>query len=166
MASITLQGNEIHTIGDLPNVGRPGPDFLLTKTDLSDVKPSDFSGKRIVLNIFPSIDTPVCAMSVRKFNELASSLNNTLVLCVSKDLPFAHARFCGAEGLENVISASEMRNHDFGDRYGVRMIDGPMAGLLARSIVILDESGTVVYGRLAPEIKEEPDYDSAVSVLK
>jgi thiol peroxidase len=139
---------------------------MLTKTDLSDVSLKDFTGKKIVLNIFPSIDTPVCAMSVRRFNTEISNIGNTVVLCASLDLPFAHARFCGAEGLNDVISVSELRNKEFGNAYGVRIIDGPLTGLLARAIVVLDEKGKVVYTQLVPEIKEEPNYEAALAMLK
>ncbi len=166
MAKITLKGNEINTSGELPAVGTQAPDFVLTKTDLSDVSLADLSGKRVILNIFPSIDTDVCAASVRHFNADANSLENTVVLCISQDLPFAHARFCGAEGLDNVESVSELRNLDFGANYGVRIVDGPLAGLLARAIVILDETGQVVYTEQVPEIVQEPNYDAALSSIQ
>ncbi len=165
MATITLKGNPIHTYGQLPAVGSQAPDFVLTKTDLADVSLKDFAGKRIVLNIFPSIDTSVCAMSVRKFNAEAGNLKNTVVLCVSLDLPFAHARFCGAEGLNNVISVSELRNRAFGEAYGVRIIDGPLAGLLSRAVVIIDEKGKVKYTEQVPEIAQEPNYAAALKAL-
>jgi thioredoxin-dependent peroxiredoxin len=165
MAAITLKGNPIHTCGELPAVGAQAPDFVLTKTDLSDVSLSDFAGKRLVLNIFPSIDTSVCAASVRRFNEEAQNLKNTLVLCVSLDLPFAHDRFCGAEGLENVIPATELRKRAFGEDYGVRIVDGPLAGLLSRAVVILDEQGKVIYTEQVPEIAQEPDYEAALQAL-
>jgi thiol peroxidase len=165
MATITLKGNPIHTYGQLPTVGSQAPDFVLTKTDLTDVSLKDFAGKRIVLNIFPSIDTSVCAMSVRKFNAEAGNLKNTVVLCVSLDLPFAHARFCGAEGLNNVISVSELRNRVFGEAYGVRIIDGPLAGLLSRAVVIVDEKGKVKYTEQVPEIAQEPNYAAALKAL-
>jgi thioredoxin-dependent peroxiredoxin len=145
MARITFKGNPLNTSGNLPSVGAKAPDFKLTKSDLSDVSLKDFTGKKVVLNIFPSIDTPVCQASVRKFNEEASKLNNTVVVCVSKDLPFAHNRFCGAEGLKNVVSTSELRNQDFGSSYGVRIAEGPLAGLLSRAVVVLDEKGNVKY---------------------
>ncbi len=166
MAEITLKGNPIQTCGALPPVGAPAPDFLLTKTDLSDRALKDFSGKRIVLNIFPSIDTPVCAMSVRRFNAEAAGLNNTVVLCVSADLPFAHGRFCAAEGLQNVITVSELRRRKFGEDYGVRIIDGPLAGLLARAVVVIDEKGKIVYTQQVREIAQEPDYDDVLQNLK
>jgi thiol peroxidase len=165
MADITLKGNQIHTCGDLPAVGSQAPDFVLTKTDLADVSLKDFAGKRIVLNIFPSIDTPVCAASVRRFNEVANTLENTVVLCASLDLPFAHERFCGAEGLDNVIPATELRNRQFGEDYGVRIIDGPIAGLFSRAVVILDEGGKVIYTEQVPEIAQEPDYGAALKIL-
>ncbi len=165
MTQITLKDNPINTIGSLPAVGSQAPDFLLTKTDLSDITSADLRGKRVILNIFPSIDTDVCAASVRFFNAKANTLDNTTVLCVSDDLPFAQKRFCGAEGLTNVISASEMRNRDFGDNYGVRIIDGPLAGVLSRAVVILDETGKVIYTEQVPEITQEPDYDAALAVL-
>jgi thiol peroxidase len=164
MATTALGGNPVHTVGDLPEVGSPTPSFTITKGDLSDVTPADFAGKRVVLNIFPSIDTPTCAMSVRRFNELASGLDNTVVLCVAADLPFAMGRFCGAEGLTNVVTASTFRG-DFGDAYGVKMTDGRLAGLMARSVVVLDESGTVIHSQLVPEIAQEPDYDAAIASL-
>ena len=165
MAEITLRGNPINTSGDLPSLGEDAPDFVLTKTDLSDVSKKDFTGKKVVLNIFPSIDTPVCATSVRRFNEEAIKLENTEVLCVSLDLPFAHNRFCGAEGLENVTAVSELRNRSFGDSFGVGVIDGPMAGLFGRAVVVLDEKGKVVYTELVPEIAQEPDYEKALAAL-
>jgi thiol peroxidase len=164
MATTALRGNPVHTVGDLPEVGSPTPSFTITKGDLSDVTPADFAGKRVVLNIFPSIDTPTCAMSVRRFNELASGLDNTVVVCVAADLPFAMGRFCGAEGLTNVVTASTFRG-DFGDAYGVKMADGRLAGLMARSVVVLDERGTVIHSQLVPEIAQEPDYDAAIASL-
>lgn len=165
MAEITLKGNPIHTSGNLPEVGSQAPDFSLTKTDLSDVSLSDLKGKRIILNVFPSIDTPTCATSVRTFNEEASRLENTEILCVSLDLPFAHARFCGAEGLERVSSVSELHNRNFGDDYGLRITDGPLATLLSRAVIVLDENGKVLYTEQVPEIGQEPDYQSAIAAL-
>ncbi len=164
MAQTSLGGNPVNTIGDLPAVGSSTPSFTLTKADLTDITPADLAGQRVVLNIFPSLDTKTCAMSVRKFNELASSLDNTTVLCVSADLPFAQGRFCGAEGLTNVVTASTFRS-DFGSTYGVQLVDSKMAGLMARSVVVLDEGGTVLYTQLVPSIGEEPDYDAAVAAL-
>ncbi|MCP3669716.1 MAG: thiol peroxidase [Gammaproteobacteria bacterium] len=165
MAKITLKGNEISTSGDLPAVGSQAPDFCLTKTDLSDISLSDLKGKRVILNIFPSIDTDVCAASVRHFNADANALDNTAVLCISQDLPFAHARFCGAEGLDSVDSVSELRNSDFGANYGARIVDGPLAGLLARAVVVLDETGKVIYNEQVPEIVQEPNYEAALNSL-
>jgi thiol peroxidase len=165
MAKITLKSKPINTIGNLPETGSQAPDFKLTKTDLSDISIKDHSGKRIILNIFPSLDTEVCANSVRHFNVAAEKLNNTVVLCVSRDLPFAHKRFCTTEGLENVISASEMRDTRFGEDYGVRIIDGPLAGLFARAIVIIDETGKIIYTEQVPEITQEPDYKTALNTL-
>ncbi len=165
MTQITLKDNPINTIGSLPAVGSQAPGFLLTKTDLSDITAEDLRGKRVILNIFPSVDTEVCAASVRFFNAKANALDNTTVLCISDDLPFAQKRFCGAEGLTNVISASEMRNRDFGDNYGVRIIDGPLAGVLSRAIVVIDEAGKVIYTEQVPEITQEPDYDAALAAL-
>lgn len=165
MATITLGGNPIHTIGNLPEKGAKAPDFKLTKTDLSDLTLGELAGKRVVLNIFPSLDTDVCATSVRKFNAAAAGLKNTVVVCASRDLPFAHKRFCVAEGLSNVISASELRDSHFGKDYGVRIIDGPLSGLHARAVVVLDEAGKVIYSEQVPEIAQEPDYEAALKVL-
>ena len=165
MAQITLKGNPINTCGTLPAVGSQAADFVLTKTDLTDVLLNDFIGKKIVLNIFPSIDTPVCATSVRRFNAEAAKLNNAVVLCVSVDLPFAHNRFCAAEGLQNVIPVSELRKRKFGEDYGVRIIDGPLAGLFSRAVVIIDEKGKVIYTEQVPEIAQEPNYEAALKKL-
>ena len=166
MAEITLSGNVIHTCGMLPAVGSQAPDFVLTRTDLADVSLKDFADKKIVLNIFPSIDTPVCATAVRKFNVEAARLANTVVLCVSVDLPFALKRFCGAEGLEQVIPAAELRRRKFGEDYGVRIVDGPLAGLFARAVVIIDGQGKEIYTEQVPEIGQEPDYAAALKALK
>ncbi len=163
MAEITLKGNSINTCGDLPAIGSDAPDFCLTKTDLSDASLKDYAGKTVILNIFPSLDTAVCANSVRKFNEKASKLDNTVVLCISNDLPFAHKRFCETEGIENVTNLSELRGRDFGDNYGVRISDGPLAGVLSRAIVVVDENGKVVYTEQVPEITQEPNYDAALA---
>ncbi|MDT5146432.1 MAG: thioredoxin-dependent peroxiredoxin [Mycobacterium sp.] len=163
MAQITLRGNAINTVGELPAVGSPAPDFNLTGGDLSPVSSEQFSGKPLVLNIFPSVDTPVCATSVRKFNERAGS-SGVSVVCVSKDLPFALSRFCGAEGIENVKTASAFRD-SFGEDYGVTVTDGPMAGLLARAIVVIGADGKVTYTELVPEIAQEPDYDAALAAV-
>ncbi len=166
MAKVTLGGNPINTSGDLPAVGTKAPDFKLTTTDLADVSLKDYAGKKVILNIFPSLDTDVCANSVRKFNSEANNLDNTAVLCVSVDLPFAQKRFCGAEGLENVIPLSELRNRDFGKGYGVNIVDGPLAGVFARAIVVVDGGGKVAYTQLVPEIKEEPNYKAALAAVK
>ena len=165
MAEITLQGNSVHTYGDLPAVGSQAPDFVLTRTDLADVSLKDFAGQRVVLNIFPSIDTAVCAASVRKFNTDVDTLDNTVVLCASLDLPFAHERFRSAEGLENVVPVTELRKHAFGEDYGVRIVDGPLAGIFSRAVVILDGDGKVIYTEQVPEIAQEPDYDAALKAL-
>ncbi|MEO5345544.1 MAG: thiol peroxidase [Magnetococcus sp. YQC-9] len=165
MAQIAFKGNPIHTSGTLPAVDSAAPDFCLTGTDLQDVTLGTFAGKRVILNIFPSVDTAVCAMSVRRFNAEAARLDNTVVLCVSLDLPFAHKRFCGAEGLAAVHSVSEMRARGFGEAYGVRMVDGPLAGLLARAVVIIDGAGKVIYTQQVPEIVEEPNYEQALAAL-
>jgi thiol peroxidase len=166
MATIALNGNPIHTIGMLPKTGDVSPDFLLTKTDLSDVSLSAYKGKRILLNIFPSLDTAVCATSVRKFNAEAEKLADTVVLCVSKDLPFAHGRFCTVEGLNNVIPLSELRNTAFGNDFGVLITDGPLAGLFSRAVVVLDATGKVIYSEQVPDIVQEPDYAAALASLK
>ena len=166
MAKITLKGNEINTIGNLPKVGDVAPEFVLVKNDLGQAKLSDYKGKKIILNIFPSLDTGVCAASVRKFNAELNNLENTVVLCISRDLPFAQARFCGAEGLDRVITLSEMKGEEFSKAYGVQIVDGPMAGLMARSVVIINEEGKVTYTELVPEIVQEPDYNSALANLK
>jgi thiol peroxidase len=165
MATVTLKGNPIHTIGELPVIGTQVPEFKVVKTDLSTLQAQDLKGKKVVYNIFPSLDTDVCAASVRKFNASASQLENTTVICVSKDLPFAHKRFCTVEGLNNVVSASDFRDGSFGSSFGVVLTDGPLAGLMARSIVVTDENGKVVYTELVPEIVQEPDYEAALKAL-
>jgi thiol peroxidase len=165
MATITLQGNEIHTTGDLPAPGTQAPAFRLTSQDLADKQLSDFAGKKKVLNIFPSMDTPVCATSTRKFNQHAEKHPDTVMLMVSADLPFAMGRFCSAEGLENVVSLSMMRDKQFGEDYGVLIQDGPMAGITARAVVVLDENDKVMHSELVPEIAEEPDYEAALKAL-
>lgn len=165
MTSITLKGNPCHTNAELPSVGSPAPAFCLTRGDLSDVGLSDFAGKKKLLSIVPSLDTPVCATSARKFNEKATSYNNTVVLVVSSDLPFAQKRFCEVEGLNNVIPLSMMRNRNFAKDYGVLIEDGPLAGITARAIVIIDESDKISYIQLVPEIAQEPDYDRALAAL-
>ncbi|MCL4167304.1 UNVERIFIED_CONTAM: hypothetical protein GTU68_038357 [Idotea baltica] len=166
MAQITLKGNVINTVGNLPAVGLDAPDFTVTKSDLQDVSLADFKGKNLILNIFPSIDTGTCAASVRQFNKDATSLDNTVVLSVSRDLPFAFKRFCEAEGIENVVTSSEIRNTDFSDNYEVKIADGPLAGLFSRSIVVIDDSGKVVYTEQVAETTEEPNYDAALAALK
>jgi thiol peroxidase len=166
MAKITFKGNPINSIGTLPAVGSKAPDFKLTKTDLSDVSLKDFAGKKIILNIFPSIDTGVCATSVRKFNTEAAGLPNTVVVGVSKDLPFAHKRFCGAENITGVVTTSDLREGSFGKAYGVTMSEGPLAGLFSRSIVVIDEKGNVKYVEQVPEITQEPDYAKAIAAVK
>ena len=165
MASITLQGNPISTLGNLPATGTTAPAFSAVKTDLSECTLADLAGKKVILNIFPSIDTGVCAASTQRFNQEASSLENTVVVCVSADLPFALGRFCGAEGLEDVVPVSIFRNTEFGTDYGVTITDGPLAGLLSRAVVVIDESGKVVYTEQVPEITQEPNYEAALAVL-
>lgn len=166
MAKIALHGNPIDTVGSLPVKGSQAPAFTLTAADMSDKSLRDFLGKRIVLNIFPSIDTPTCAMSVRRFNAEAAKLNNTVVLCISADLPFAQKRFCGAEGLNNVITLSTFRHPEFGDAYGVRITDGGLAGLMSRAIVAIDENSLVTYTQQVPEIGQEPDYPAALKAVE
>ncbi len=164
MAQITLGGNPIHTTGELPAVGSTAPDFTLLKNDLSSLTPADLRGKHVVLNIFPSVDTGVCATSVRTFNEKAAGRDDVVVVCVSEDLPFAQTRFCGAEGITNVQTASAFRSN-FGESYGITLADGKLQGLLARAVVVLDGAGTVTYTELVPEIAQEPDYDAALGAL-
>lgn len=165
MAKTALKGNEVNTIGDLPAIGSTIGDYEFTKQDLGGLKLSDLKGKKVVLNIFPSIDTSTCATSVRTFNEKAASLENTTVVCVSKDLPFAIARFCGAEGIESVEATSDFRTPEFAKDNGIEMVDGPLKGLDARSIIVLDEEGKVVYTELVAEIADEPNYEAALKVL-
>lgn len=165
MATITLQGNEIHTAGEFPRVGSKAPDFTLTDRDLNDVALSRWMGKKKLLSIFPSVDTPVCATSTRKFNDYARTHDDTVMLMISADLPFAQKRFCGDEGLDNVVTLSAMRSDDFARSYGVQIADGPMTGLTARAVVVLDENDTVVHAELVPEIGEEPDYEAALKAL-
>ena len=164
MTDITLDGTPVHTHGSLPTVGTKAPAFTLVGNDLSPVTLADFAGSRLILNIFPSVDTGICATSVRTFNERAAGLDNAKVLCISRDLPFAQARFCGAEGIENVTVASDFRT-TFGETYGVTMINGPLEGLLARAVIVLDEKGNVTHSQLVPEIKQEPDYEAALAAL-
>ena len=165
MAKITIQGNPVNTNGNLPNTGSAAPDFVLSGKDLTDIHLKNFKGRKVILNIFPSLDTSVCAASVRRFNKEAASLENTVVLAISRDLPFAHERFCTAEGIEDVITLSEMRDFVFGDRYGIRIVEGPLKGLLARSVVVIDEEGKVKYTQLVPELTHEPDYKDVLTNL-
>lgn len=165
MAKITLKGNPIKTVGKLPKVGKKAPKFSLIKADLSKAKLKDFKGSKVILNIFPSLDTGTCAASVRKFNEEAGKLENTKVLCISRDLPFAQARFCGAEGLENVITLSDFSKGKFGKSYGLTIEDGPLANLHSRAIVIVNEEGEVTYTEQVPEIVDEPNYEAALKAL-
>lgn len=166
MTKITLQGNQIKTIGKLPKIGKKAPKFKLVKTDLSKAGLKDFKGKKVLINIFPSIDTGICAASLRKFNETAAGLENTVVLNVSKDLPFAHSRFCAAEGIENALTLSDFAKGKFGRKYGVTMKTGPMKGLLSRAVVVVNEEGLVSYTEQVPEIAQEPNYDAALEALK
>lgn len=165
MAHITLQGNRIETIGELPAIGSQALPFALVKTDLSLLSLSDYEGKVVVLNIFPSIDTPVCAASVRRFNKEATDRTGVVVLCISADLPFAQQRFCGAENLTNVIPVSCFRSPDFGTDYGVTIADAPLTGLLARAVVVIDRAGIVTYTQQVPEIAQEPDYEAALHAI-
>ncbi|WP_396211622.1 thiol peroxidase [Flavobacterium sp.] len=165
MASITLGGNPIHTNGSLPQVGSKAIDFQLIKNDLLEATLADFAGIKLVLNIFPSIDTGTCATSVRTFNAKASALENTKVLCISRDLPFAQKRFCGAEGLENVVNLSDFKEGSFGKNYGLEIVDGPLAGLHSRVVIIIDENGDVKYAEQVGEIADEPNYDAALAAL-
>jgi len=165
MAEITLKGNTINTSGTLPAIGSKAIDTALIATDLSEKKLSDYLGKKVVLNIFPSIDTGVCAASVHNFNKEASQLENTAILCISRDLPFAMGRFCGAEGLDNVETLSDFKSGQFGKELGLEIIDGPLAGLHSRAVIVLDESGKVTYTEQVPEITEEPNYAAALKML-
>ncbi len=165
MATVTLQGNPIHTIGELPKVGSQAPDFRLVGADLNERSLADFKGKKKLLNIVPSLDTPVCAISTRKFDQHYAQAKNAVMLIISADLPFAQKRFTEVEGLKNVVTLSMMRSRDFAKDYGVLITDGPLAGICARAIVVLDENNKVVYTQLVPEIGEEPDYDKALAAL-
>lgn len=165
MAQITLGGNPITTIGELPVVGSMAPDFVLVNEDFENVSLSELKGNRVILNIFPSIATGICSASVRKFNAEASNLDNTKVLCISRDLPFAQKSFCAAEGLEDVINLADMRNDSFGADYGVAINSGKWDGLLSRAVVVLDEDGKVIYTEQIPEIAQEPNYEAAIAVL-
>ncbi|MDT0688221.1 thiol peroxidase [Salegentibacter sp. F188] len=165
MSQITFKGDKVTTYGDLPAKDERAPHFELVKTDLSTATLNDFKGKRVVMNIFPSIDTGVCATSVRNFNQRASDLKNTVVLCISRDLPFAQKRFVNDEGLENVVNLSDFRERNFGKDYGLEMLDGPLEGLLSRVVIVLDENGNVIHSQQVPDIAEEPDYLAALKTL-
>ncbi len=165
MATITLEGNEIHTVGDLPAVGSDAPAFTLTNAEMGETSLADFAGKRVILNVFVAIDTGICAESTRRFNAAAGSLDNTVVLCISADLPPTLGRFCGAENLDNVITLSTFRNPEFGQDYGLAIADGPIRGLCSRCVIIVDENGKVIHTEQVPEIAQEPDYDAALSKL-
>jgi thiol peroxidase len=166
MATITLKGNPVHTLGELPKKDSKATDFELVKNDLSTVSLKDFAGSNLVLNIFPSIDTGTCATSVRKFNESAAKLSNTKVLCISRDLPFAQSRFCGAEGIQNVLTLSDFREGAFGKAYGLEIVDGPLKGLHSRAVIVIDANGKVIYNQQVPEIVDEPDYAAALNSLQ
>lgn len=166
METTAFKGSPVHTCGHLPHTGSLAPRFTLTRGDLTELRSEELKGRRIVLNIFPSLDTAVCATSVRKFNQLAASLDNTTVVAVSKDLPFAQSRFCTTEGIENLIAASAFRSPEFAREYGVEMVNGPLAGLLARAVVIIDGTGRIIYTELVPEITHEPNYEAALKALK
>ncbi|WP_396160612.1 thiol peroxidase [Flavobacterium sp.] len=163
MSTVTLGGNPVNTNAALPAIGSAAPQFQLVGNDLSEISLQDFKGQRVILNIFPSIDTPTCATSVRTFNKMANDLTNTKVLCISKDLPFAQKRFCGSEGLENVVNLSDFRDGSFGTDYGVTLIDSVLKGLHARAIVVIDETGKVAYSELVSEIANEPNYEAALN---
>lgn len=165
MSTITLGGNPVHTSGELPKIGTQLADFKLVKNDLSIATLADFSGKRAVLNIFPSIDTGTCAASVRKFNETAANLHNTVVLCISRDLPFAQKRFCGAEGIENVVNLSDFKDGSFGQTNGLEITDGVLAGLHSRAVIVIDEKGTILHTEQVQEIANKPNYEAALAVL-
>lgn len=165
MASLTFKGTSINTSGNLPVVGQAAPDFSLVTKELSEVSLKDFAGKKVIFNIFPSIDTPVCALQLKKFNEMVSGIENTVLLFSSMDLPFAFGRFCAAENIENAITTSDFRHRSLADAYGVQMTDGPLEGLYGRAVVILDESHNVIYSELVSEVTEEPNYEAAMAVL-
>jgi thiol peroxidase len=166
MSTVTLHGNPVSVAGSLPAIGEPAPDFNLTTKDLDDVSLADYAGKRKVLNIVPSLDTPTCATSTRKFNASAGSLVNTVVLVISADLPFAQGRFCTTEGLDNVVPLSTLRSGDFMQNYGVKIADGPLVGVTTRAVVVLNEANKVIYTELVPAIEDEPNYDAALAALK
>lgn len=163
--TVICRGKEAHTAGKMVNIGKEAPDFKAVNGELTEVSLSDYRGKRVILNIFPSLDTPTCAVSVRQFNARATSLENTVVLCLSMDLPFAQSRFCSVEGLENVIPLSLFRSHGFFDKYGLQLVDGPLQGLAARAVIVVDEQGKVIYTQLVEDISHEPDYDAALKAL-
>ena len=165
MATVTLQGNQLHTNGDLPAVGSAAPDFILVDGQLNNVSLDDYAGKKKLLNIVPSLDTPTCATSTKKFNDHAKAHGDVVMLVVSADLPFAQGRFCGAEGIDNVVPLSMMRSRHFAKDYGVLITDGPLAGITARAVVVLDEDNRVLYNQLVPEIADEPDYEAALAAL-
>jgi thiol peroxidase len=166
MASVTLRGKPLQTIGTLPKIGTHAPDFTLTNVELADIPLREFHGKKLVLNIFPSLDTPTCNLAMKHFNKLAIQFPNILVLCISADLPFAQKRFCGAENLSKVLPFSTFRHPDFGRHYGVTLTTGPLAGLLSRAVLVIDENGKVVYTQQVNEISEEPDYSAVLAALK
>lgn len=166
MTKVTLHGDPVSISGNIPTAGNKAPDFQMTKSDLSKTKLADYAGSKVILNIFPSIDTGVCAASVRHFNEDAAKLDNTKVLCISRDLPFAQKRFCGAEGIDNVEMLSDFSTGKFGKDYGLEMTDGPLADLHARAVVVLDENQQVIYSELVPEIGQEPNYEAAINAIK
>lgn len=165
MATITFQGTPVHTSGVLPNVGKKAPDFTVTKLDLSEISLKNYLGKKIVLNIFPSLDTTTCATAMKKFNEIAAELDDVLILCISEDLPFAQQRFCSAHHLNNVQPVSVFRHPEFGENYGVMIIDGPLTGVLARAVVVIDKKGTVTYTQQVQELADEPDYDAMLKAV-
>lgn len=166
MSTITLQGNPLHTIGSLPPVGIQAPDFTVTKTDLSEIKLKNYLGRKLILNIFPSLDTPTCAAAMKTFNEIASKNSNVLILCISEDLPFAQQRFCSAEHLQNVQPVSVFRHPEFGEAYGVMIIDGPLTGVLSRAVVIIDEEGKVIYTEQVKELSDEPNYSAMLQAIQ
>lgn len=166
MAKITFKGTPVNTSGDLPAIGTRAPGFSLVKSDLSTLSLSELKGKKVILNIFPSLDTSVCANTVRKFNQIAAGMKNVIVLGISKDLPFAHSRFCSTEGITNVVTLSGFRDREFGKAYGIDYADGPMLGLYARGIVVIDETGSVIYTELVPEHTHEPDYEAALKAVQ
>jgi thiol peroxidase len=166
MTTITFQGSPIHTIGELPAIGSQAPAFILTRNDLSDITSADCVGKKVVLNIFPSLDTPICASAVKRFNEIAGDHKDVTVLCVSADLPFAQNRFCSTDNLKNVVPVSVFHHTDFGKKYGVQIIDGPLAGLLSRAVIVLDKDGKVVYTEQVQELADEPNYQAALNAIK